>query len=130
MKKIFIVCLFVGFLSCKGQEKKTEIVVDVHVKEFQKMIGKNGAQLIDVRTPKEYEKGHLKEALLINYMADDFISNAFKGLDKSKPVLIYCASGGRSAKSAKIYKEAGFTKVYNLLGGFRAWKAKNLEIEK
>jgi rhodanese-related sulfurtransferase len=130
MKKIFIVCLFVGFLSCKGQEKKVETFIDVNVEEFQKMIGKNGAQLIDVRTPKEYELGHLKEALLINYMADDFISNAFKGLDKSKPVLIYCASGGRSAKSAKIYKEAGFTKVYNLLGGFRAWKAKNLEIEK
>jgi rhodanese-related sulfurtransferase len=130
MKKAVLICLLVGFLSCKGQEKKTEIVIDVHVEEFQKMIGKNGGQLIDVRTPAEYENGHLKDALLINYMADDFKAKAFKGLDKSKPVLIYCASGGRSAKSAKIYKEAGFTKVYNLLGGFRAWSAKNLEVEK
>jgi len=130
MKKVFIVCMFIGLISCKGQEKKVEIFIDLNVEEFQKMIGKKGAQLIDVRTPKEYEKGHLKEALLINYMADDFKANAFKGLDKSKPVLIYCASGGRSAKSAKIYKEAGFVKVYNLVGGFRAWKSKNQEIEK
>jgi rhodanese-related sulfurtransferase len=122
--------MFIGLISCKGQEKKAETFMDVNVEKFQKMIGKKGAQLIDVRTPKEYESGHLKDAQLINYMADDFKANAFKGLDKSKPVLIYCASGGRSAKSAKIYKEAGFVKVYNLLGGIRAWKAENQEIEK
>ena len=130
MKKAVFICFFLGFLSCKGQEKKAETFIDVDVEAFQKMIGKNGSQLIDVRTPREYGNGHLKDALLINFMADDFADKAFKGLDKSKPVLIYCASGGRSAKSAKLYKEAGFTKVYNLLGGFRSWKAKNLEIEK
>ena len=130
MKKVVLIGLLVGFLSCKGQEKKTETFMDVNVEEFQELIEKNGAQLIDVRTPGEYEKGHLKDAILINYMADDFKVKAFEGLDKSIPVLVYCASGGRSAKSAKMYIEAGFTKVYNLLGGFRAWKAKNLEIEK
>lgn len=130
MKRVILSCLLVVVLSCKGQEKKTETFMDVHVEEFQKMIQKKGAQLIDVRTPSEYEKGHLKDALLINYMADDFKAKAFEGLDTSKPVFIYCASGGRSAKSAKMYTEAGFTKVYNLLGGFNAWKAKNLEIEK
>lgn len=130
MKKVVLIGLLVGFLSCKGQEKKSETFRDVNVEEFQKMIQKKGAQLIDVRTPGEYERGHLKNATLIDYMADDFKAKAFEGLDKSKSVLIYCASGGRSAKSAKIYAEAGFTKVYNLLGGFSAWKAKNLEIEK
>lgn len=130
MKKAILICLFLGFLSCKGQEKKAATFIDVNVEEFQKMIEKNGAQLIDVRTPAEYENGHLKDALLINYMASDFKAKAFKNLDKTKPVLVYCASGGRSAKSAKLYKEAGFTKVYNLLGGFRAWKSKDLEIEK
>ena len=69
MKKAILICLFLGFLSCKGQEKKAETFIDVNVEEFQKMIGKKGAQLIDVRTPGEYENGHLKDALLINYMA-------------------------------------------------------------
>jgi len=130
MKNVILTCLLVVVLSCKGQEKQSQTFVNVSVEAFQKMIKKNGAQLIDVRTPGEYERGHLKGATLINYMADDFKAKAFEGLDKSMPVLIYCASGGRSAKSAKIYTEAGFTKVYNLLGGFRAWKAKRLEIEK
>lgn len=130
MKNVIVFFLIVGLASCKSQEKKTMNFVDVSVEQFQKMIGKDGAQLIDVRTPKEYENGHLKNARLINYMAEDFKAKAFEGLDKSKPVLVYCASGGRSAKSAKIYKDAGFEKVYNLLGGFRAWSAKKLEIEK
>lgn len=130
MKKAVLICLLIGFISCKGQEKKADTFIDLNVEAFQKMVQKKGAQLIDVRTPREYGNGHLKDALLINFMADDFTAKAFKDLDKSKPVLIYCASGGRSAKSAKLYKEAGFIKVYNLLGGYRAWKAKGLEIEK
>ncbi len=130
MKKIIVVCLFLGFLSCKSQEKKEAIVVDVNVEEFQQLISQKGVQLIDVRTPAEFKEGYIKNAILIDYMAADFKEKAFEGLDKSKPVLVYCASGGRSAKSAKIYKEAGFTKVYNLLGGFRAWSAKGLNIEK
>ena len=130
MKKIIVLFLVLGLSSCKSQEKKEVSFIDVNVEEFQNMIEKNGAQLIDVRTPAEYENGHIKNALLIDYMSNDFKDKAFKGLDKTKPVLVYCASGGRSAKSAKMYKDAGFEKVYNLLGGFRAWSAKNLEIEK
>ncbi len=122
--------MIIGFASCNSQEKKATTFEDVTVEQFQKLIGKDGAQLVDVRTPGEYENGHLKNAQLINYMEDNFKAVAFKDLDKSKPVLIYCASGGRSAKSAKLYKDAGFKKVYNLLGGFRAWKAKDLEFEK
>lgn len=130
MKKIVVLFLVLGLSSCKSQEKKEVSFIDVNVEEFQKLIEKNGAQLIDVRTPGEYENGHIKNALLIDYMSNDFKDKAFKGLDKTKPVLVYCASGGRSAKSAKMYTNAGFEKVYNLLGGFRAWSAKNLEIEK
>jgi rhodanese-related sulfurtransferase len=130
MKKAILICLLIGFISCNGQEKKSESFIDINVEEFQKLIQKSDAQLIDVRTPGEYKNGHIKNAQLINYMSDDFKAKAFKGLDKTKPVLVYCASGGRSAKSAKIYKEAGFKKVYNLVGGFRAWEAKKLETEK
>ena len=130
MKKIVVLFLVLSLSSCNSQEKKATTFEDVTVEQFQNMIGKNGAQLIDVRTPGEYKNGHIKDALLIDYMSTDFKDKAFKGLDKSKPVLVYCASGGRSAKSAKMYKDSGFEKVYNLLGGFRAWSAKNLEIEK
>jgi rhodanese-related sulfurtransferase len=130
MKKSILIFLFMGLISCNSQEKKETTFVNVNVEEFQKLISTKGAQLIDVRTFRVYEKGHIKNALLIDYMSSDFKTKAFKGIDKSKPVLLYCTSGVFSARSAKMYKEAGFKKVYNLVGGFRAWKAKNLEIEK
>ena len=130
MKKIIVICLFLGFISCNSQEKKETSFVNVSVEEFQKLISTKGAQLVDVRTSRAYKKGHIKNALLIDYMSSDFKTKAFKGIDKSKPVLLYCTSGVLSARSAKMYKKAGFEKVYNLLGGFNAWSAKKLKIEK
>ena len=66
MKKIIVVCLFLGFLSCKSQEKKEAIVVDVNVEEFQQLISKKGVQLIDVRTLAEFKEGYIKNAILID----------------------------------------------------------------
>lgn len=130
MKKFIVVCLLLGMISCKSQEKKEMPFVDVNVTEFQQLVSKEGIQLVDVRTPEEFKAGHIKNAKLINFFDSDFKEQSTKVLDKNKPVYLYCRSGGRSAKSAKIYKEAGFTKVYNLLGGFNAWSTKNLKIEK
>lgn len=130
MKKVIVVCLLLGMISCNSQDKKEVSFIDVNVAEFQQLISKEGIQLVDVRTPEEYNAGHIKNAKLINFFDSDFKEQSTTILDKNKPVYLYCRSGGRSAKSAKIYKEAGFTKVYNLLGGFNAWSAKNLEIEK
>ena len=44
-------------------------------------------------------------------------------LDKTKPIYVYCAVGGRSVKAAKVLQDAGFKAVYNLLGGFNGWVA-------
>jgi len=86
-------------------------------------------QLIDVRTPKEYNDGHIKDAVNINFYDDDFITQMSK-LDKGKEIYIYCRSGGRSGRAAKKLKAAGFTKVYDLQGGFINWNKNNLEVTK
>lgn len=130
MKKVIVVCLLLGMISCNSQEKKQTSFIDVNVAEFQQLISKGKVQLVDVRTPEEFKAGHIKNAKLINFFDSDFKEQSTTLLDKNKPVYLYCRSGSRSVKSAKIYKEAGFTKVYNLLGGFNAWSANNLEIEK
>lgn len=130
MRKLVVVYLFLGLISCNSQEKKETSFVDINVEEFYKGIQKEGTQLVDVRTLNEYNKGHIRDAVLIDFFENNFKEISTKKLDKKKPVYLYCRSGGRSARAAKIYKDAGFTKVYNLLGGINAWYAKGLKIEK
>ena len=130
MKKLAVLFLFVGLVSCNSQEKKETSFVDVKVEEFKKGIQQEGVQLVDVRTPKEFKAGHIKDAVLINFYDDNFNQISEQKLDKNQPVYLYCRSGGRSAKAAKMYKDAGFKKVYNLLGGFNAWSASGQKIEK
>lgn len=127
MRIAIIGLIVMGFISCKAQEKNSDQVVHLDVVTFSKMLNEKDIQLIDVRTSTEYVNGHVKDAKLIDYKAGDFKSKAFEGLDSEKPVLLYCASGRRSARAAKMYVDAGFKKVYNLVGGFRAWKAENLK---
>jgi rhodanese-related sulfurtransferase len=80
------------------------------------------AQLLDVRTPQEYAAGHLKSALNYDYNGGNF-ETQIATLDKSRPVLVYCAVGGRSARSAARLRALGFKEVYDLKGGYTAWKA-------
>jgi rhodanese-related sulfurtransferase len=83
-------------------------------------------QLIDVRTPKEFTNERIKGAININYYKKDLFKKEMTKLDRSKPVYVYCRSGIRSSRSAKILKRAGF-KVYDLKGGILDWKSNNLE---
>ena len=86
-------------------------------------------QLIDVRTPEEYNEGHIESALNINFYDDNF-EELIEQVDKSKPVAVYCGKGGRSAKCASFMKNAGFTKIYDLNGGITEWKFKGKELTK
>ena len=113
-----------SFWSCNGQTKQGTIVQDVNVKTFESLIKKGDVQLIDVRTMHEYQHGHIEGCSLYNIRNSDFEDNMEK-LDKTKPVLVYCKSGGRSLRAANILIEKGFTQVYNLEGGFMAWDAEH-----
>ncbi len=101
----------------------------INAVEFKEKIKGNNVQLIDVRTPREFANEHIKEAININYYKKELFKNEMVKLDKSKPVYVYCKSGVRSSKSAKILKDAGY-KVFDLKGGILDWKSKNLETVK
>jgi len=73
-----------------------------------------------VRTPAEVSKGSLEGAVNIDFRSTDFATQ-INTLDKSKPVFIFCQSGGRSGKSYKKMKELGFSEVYDMEGGYGAW---------
>jgi len=95
---------------------------DVQVSEFETLVKAGAGTVLDVRTPKEFAEGHLNGAVNINYFDKDFKAQVAK-LDKSKPVYVYCHSGGRSAKAMTIMQGEGFKTVYNLTGGYSAWKS-------
>lgn len=99
----------------------------VSVDEFENLLtSTKNAQLIDVRTGDEFESGHLKNATNININAGDFDQkvNAF---DKSKPVFVYCLSGGRSSSAAGFMRKNGFKIVYEM-PGIMAWRSAGKEL--
>lgn len=128
---VFLLYIFL-FTACKDSSSQTGpdgIIKDMHAEEFSKTITNELVQLIDVRTPEEFQKGYIAGAQLINYNDASF-SEKIASLDKSKAVYVYCASGIRSSKASKIMKEAGFSEIYNLVGGFNGWISDQLPFEK
>lgn len=77
---------------------------------------------IDVRTPGEIAQGKIEGAIELG-IADPAFKQKINELDKSKHYVVYCQSGGRSAKAQQIMNGAGFGKVSNLSGGYPGWKA-------
>ena len=77
-----------------------------------------GLLVVDVRTPGEFSQGHIQGA--INIPLFD-LPVKMSGLDQSKPILVYCQTGVRSAQAASLLVNAGFTEVYDMDGGLNAW---------
>jgi rhodanese-related sulfurtransferase len=78
--------------------------------------------VLDIRTPEEFAGGHLEGAKNIDFKSDGFAA-ALAKLDRDKPYLVHCQSGRRSTNSLKTFAELGFTRVYHLDGGIKAWQA-------
>ncbi|TNE81891.1 MAG: hypothetical protein EP332_02195 [Bacteroidetes bacterium] len=83
--------------------------------------------LLDVRTDEEFGGGYIENAVNIDFYADDFTKQA-SALPKDKKILIYCLSGGRSAKAAAQLRESGY-EVKELKGGMAAWRAASMPVE-
>lgn len=81
---------------------------------------KNGAQIIDVRTPAEFNGGHIKGAKNIPLQS---LNQNLGKINKNKPVITCCASGARSAAAKSILQNSGFSEVYNG-GGWQSLKSK------
>lgn len=94
---------------------------NVNVDEFQALIADSSMQLLDVRTPEEYDEGHIAGATLVDVNDSSFIERAVAVLDKQRPVAVYCRSGRRSARAANLLVAQGF-QVTNLNGGVMAWR--------
>lgn len=126
MYKSIIIALFaVLFTGCSKAQKSTDDRSLSATAFAEKLKNTSAAQLVDVRTLGEYKKGHLQNAVNIDWTADDFNEKAVT-LEKSKPVFLYCLSGARSEAAAARLKEMGFTDIYAMKGGMMDWRSQNL----
>lgn len=119
MQKLLLLLLLLHGISCQHSEAQSNAI---QADAFEKMLQSDQTvQLVDVRTPKEFAAGHIEGAVNYDIYAADFAQNLAK-LDKKRPVLVYCAAGGRSATAAEHLKKAGHDKTFDLAGGMGAWK--------
>ncbi|WP_432410025.1 rhodanese-like domain-containing protein [Rasiella sp. SM2506] len=128
MKKfLFLFLIAIGIAtSCSQPSKEVQTVSPQEVYDAVYNKSNSSLQVVDVRTAEEYGVSHLKDAQNICVTEDDF-QEKVKNLHKDEPVYVYCKSGGRSARAAKILAEMGFTKIYDLEGGITAWEEDGLE---
>jgi rhodanese-related sulfurtransferase len=89
-------------------------------KQAVRLVAEKKVLVIDVRSPQEYGLAHIEGAKNIDFNGKDF-ETRLKELDKKQPVLVHCASGGRSTKSLSTFQKLGFEKVIHLDGGFNAY---------
>lgn len=102
--------------------------------EAQALHAAGTVQFVDVREPAEWDKGHIPGAIhiprgLLEWAADPSSPTHRPELMTGKPLVIQCASGGRSALAAKTLKDMGYADVTNLVGGFTAWRESGGKIE-
>lgn len=121
MKKILILLTILSttllLASCKEPRNDYEQITPQEAKQF--MESKKDLIVLDVRTSEEYNNGHIKNAILIpDYEIKASAEQVLK--DKNQLILVYCRSGRRSKKAAKILIELGYTNVKEF-GGIIDW---------
>jgi rhodanese-related sulfurtransferase len=84
--------------------------------------------VLDVRTLKEYQEGHLPNAIVIDFRSPSF-RDELDRLDRGKTYLVYCRTGNRSTSALTVMKELGFQKTFHLLGGITKWKEEGMRTE-
>jgi len=95
--------------------------------EFNLLINSKPGVLLDVRTIGEYQNGHIEEAGQLNYYALDF-KQKLSLLPKDQPIYLYCNTGYRSERAARILSEEGYTRIYNLEHGIMEWNLMELPV--
>lgn len=118
---IFLVMIFI-IIKRKFSVISSDKVKNVTAEEANKLVNENKELLIlDVRTKGEYLSGHITKAKSIPVQQ---LSNRVKEIEryKDKPLLVYCASGGRSPIAVKTLLNNNFTNIYHLNRGISSWK--------
>ena len=127
---LLLIFLF-GFMlpSCGAQQDRniTALAPTEASNLIEKHKGDSEFVILDIRTPGEYQSGHLQDAIMIDFYAQSFADEIGR-LDRDKSYLVYCRSGNRSARSMDLFKKLQFQKIYHLSSGIREWISKGLPL--
>jgi sulfur dioxygenase len=102
-----------------AKQQITEVTVD----KAKQLLAEGGIALVDVREESEYAAGHIENAILLPRGVLEFkIGTVPELADKTKPVIIYCRTGGRASMAAVNMKALGYTNVVSIAGGYEGWQ--------
>ena len=106
---------------------KAEIDEISSIEAHERLESSDGSIFVDVREADEWDEGHIPGAI---YTGRGRLEQRIEGLvpDKTRPLVVYCSAGSRSAFSAKALEELGYSNVVNLAGGFADWKRNGFEV--
>jgi rhodanese-related sulfurtransferase len=120
MKKLLLaITIAAAGLLNAGEPKR--IVADPAAAETY-LANQPDVQILDVRTLEEFQTGCISKSICISWTGGGFSKGVAGKLDSSKPILVYCHSGARSAKAADELVRLGFKDVCDLKGGIVSWK--------
>jgi rhodanese-related sulfurtransferase len=120
--------------ACKAARAGEEVTLaaqsfeQVDAQTFKSLVETREGVLLDVRTPEEFNQGHIAGAELIDFYERSFQSKIAK-LDKDATYYVYCRSGNRSGQTIALMKSMGFTDVYGLEGGINVWRGAGFATE-
>jgi len=109
------------------ESSSLNLFTDFKPADFASEMKKEGAVILDVRTPEEVGEGYISGAVFVDWNSPNFKAEVQK-MGSKTPVYVYCAVGGRSAGAKELMQELGFKEVHNLLGGIESWKSSGFEV--
>jgi rhodanese-related sulfurtransferase len=95
-------------------------MINLDASKFAEKIAESDVVVLDVRTPEEFNSGHILNAINID-IYNDYFNSDISTLDKSKSYAVYCRSGKRSVDASNEMDSIGFKTTYNLTGGIIEW---------
>lgn len=117
MKTLLATIILAGLLSCQSSKPGFR---SVSVDDFQHLIADSSVIRLDVRTAKEFDEGHIPNAVNIDVLQSDFLQKALSSLPRKRTIAVNCRSGKRSKKAAELLAKKGY-KVVELDAGFNGW---------
>jgi len=115
--------------SSAGRAAKSSAVRKVNVDEFEKLWQEKTNVVLDVRTKREFDSGHIPGARNLDVSAADF-DQRVRTLDKGTLYLVHCGAGVRSARACERMSAMGFTNLVDLAPGFKKWESAGKKVER